>query len=121
MVIEGCFSMMRSETGEMSLPWSHVTARRLVRQGLDAPSQATRPADIVRTLCGAHAQVLSAAFWSIGLRSTSLTELEVRDALWTEHSLIKTFGPRGTVHLLAAQDMPLWAGALSALPPSQRG
>jgi len=113
--------MMRSKTGEMSLPWSHVTARRIVRQGLDAPSQAIRPADIVRTLCGAHAQVLSAAFWSIGLRSASLTMPEVRDALWTEHSLVKTFGPRGTVHLLAAQDLPLWVGALSALPPSHHG
>jgi hypothetical protein len=46
---------------------------------------------------------------------------EVSDALWTEHSLVKTFGPRGTVHLLAAQDLPLWAGALSALPHSHRG
>jgi Winged helix DNA-binding domain len=113
--------MMRSNTGELSLPWSQVTARRIVRQGLDAPSQASRPAEIVRTLCGAHAQVLSAAFWSIGLRSASLTAPEVRDALWTEHSLVKTFGPRGTVHLLAAQDLPLWAGALSALPPSHHG
>ena len=112
---------MRSRTGEVSLPWSHVTARRIVRQGLDAPSKATRPEDIVRTLCGAHAQVLSAAFWSIGLRSTSLTAPEIKDALWIEHSLVKTFGPRGTVHLLAAQDLPLWAGALSALPPSHNG
>jgi hypothetical protein len=65
--------------------------------------------------------VLSAAFWSIGLRSASLTEPEVREALWSEHSLVKTFGPRGTVHLLAAQDLPLWAGALSALPSSHHG
>ena len=113
--------MMRSQTGEMSLSWSQVIARRLVRQGLDAPSQASRPAEIVRTLCGAHAQVLSAAFWSIGLRSASLTAPEVRDALWTEHSVVKTFGPRGTVHLLAAQDLPLWVGALSAIPPSHNG
>src|SRR5215831_10723716 len=113
--------MMRSKSGEMSLPWSQVTARRLVRQRLDAPSQDSRPADIVRTLCGAHAQVLSAAFWSIGLRSASLTAQEISNALWTEHSLVKTFGPRGTVHLLAAQDLPLWVGALSALPPSHHG
>jgi hypothetical protein len=65
--------------------------------------------------------VLSAAFWSIGLRSASLTAAEVRDALWSEHSLIKTFGPRGTVHLLAAHDLPLWVGALSAIPPSNNG
>src|SRR5437867_7585192 len=113
--------MRQSPTGGMSLSWGQVTARRLVRQGLDAPSPATQPAEIVRTLCGAHAQVLSAAFWSIGLRSASLTEPEVRDALWTEHSLVKTFGPRGTVHLLAAQDLPLWVGALSAIPPSHHG
>lgn len=113
--------MMRSPTGGRSLSWSQVTAHRLVRHGLDVPSLATRPAEIVRMLCGAHAQVLSAAFWSIGLRSASLTASEVNDALWTEHSLIKTFGPRGTVHLLAANDLPLWAGALSAIPPSYRG
>ena len=112
--------MRQSPTGGMSLSWGQVTARRLVRQGLDAPSPATQPAEIVRTLCGAHAQVVSAAFWSIGVRSASLTEPEVRDALWTEHSLVKTFGPRGTVHLLAAQDLPLWVGALSAIPPPAR-
>ncbi|QBD80819.1 winged helix DNA-binding domain-containing protein [Ktedonosporobacter rubrisoli] len=113
--------MMQSTTGELSLSWSQVAARRLVRHGLDTPAQGARPAEIVRALCGAHAQVVSAAFWSIGLRSASLTSTAVKDALWSEHSLIKTFGPRGTVHLLAAQDLPLWAGALSALPPSHNG
>jgi hypothetical protein len=45
----------------------------------------------------------------------------VQDALWSEHSLVKTFGPRGTVHLLAAQDLPMWTGALSAIPPADPG
>ena len=31
---------------------------------------------------------------------------------------MKTFGPRGTVHLLATADLPMWTGALSALPAS---
>jgi hypothetical protein len=65
---------------------------------------------------GAHAQVLSAAELSIGLRLTGITRKDVRDALWTERSLIKTYGPRGTVHLLPAQDLPMWTGALSAMP-----
>lgn len=104
------------------MPWQQVLARRLLRHGLDHPSaQATRPTDTVRALCGAHAQVLSAAFWSIGLRSASLTAPEVNRALWTEHSLVKTLSPRGTVHLLPADDLPLWTGALSAIPPSHRG
>ena len=48
-------------------------------------------------ICGAHAQVLSAAELSIALRIRGATRATVRRALWDEHSLIKTHGPRGTV------------------------
>jgi hypothetical protein len=41
--------------------------------------------------------------------------------LWTEYSVIKTYGPRGTAHLLPARDLPMWTGALSALPPGPGG
>ena len=69
-------------------------------------------------LCGAHAQVLSAAEFSIGRRIAGATRADVRRALWEDRTLVKTFGPRGTVHLLPAVDLPMWTGALSALPPS---
>ena len=99
------------------LSWAEVCARRLERHGLAAPLPRARPAEVVRAMGGvAHAQVLSAAELSIGLRTTGVTRADVRDALWTDRSLVKTFGPRGTVHLLAAQDLPMWTGALSALP-----
>ena len=100
------------------LSWPEVSARRLDRHALSTPAPDTHPADIVAVMCGAHAQVLSAAELSIGLRIAGATRSDVRQALWTDHSLIKTFGPRGTVHLLPAPDLPLWTGALSALPPS---
>jgi hypothetical protein len=103
------------------LSWTQVCARRLDRHALSAPSQDARPADIVGTMCGAHAQVLSAAELSIGLRLVGVTRADVREALWTKRSLVKTFGPRGTVHLLSAQDLPWWIGALSAIPPSRTG
>jgi len=67
-------------------------------------------------MCGVHAQVMSAAELSIGLRIAGITRADIREALWSEHSLVKTYGPRGTVHLLPAQDLPIWTGALSALP-----
>ncbi|MCI0649476.1 MAG: winged helix DNA-binding domain-containing protein [Chloroflexi bacterium] len=98
------------------MTWAEVCARRLERHGLSAPVQDAQPADIVATMCGAHAQVISAAELSIGLRIAGITRTAVRDALWTEHSLIKTYGPRGTVHLLPTQDLPMWTGALSAMP-----
>lgn len=67
-------------------------------------------------MCGAHAQLPSAAELSIGLRCQGVSRADVRGALWTQHSLIRTFGPRGTVHLLAAADLPMWTGALAAVP-----
>ena len=113
---------MTNRTAEVPrLSWTQVCARRLARHALSAPSQDARPADIVGTMCGAHAQLLSAAELSIGLRLVGVTRADIREALWTERSLVKTFGPRGTVHLLSAQDLPVWTGALSAIPPSRTG
>jgi hypothetical protein len=64
--------------------------------------------------------MMSAAELSIGLRIEGATREDTRAALWSElwseRSLVKTFGPRGTVHLLPTEDLPLWTGALSALP-----
>jgi hypothetical protein len=110
---------MTNRTTEVSrLSWAEACARRLDRHALSSPSQDARPADIVGTICGAHAQVLSAAELSIGLRIAGITRTDVQQALWTEHSLVKTFGPHGTVHLLSTQDLPMWTGALSAIPSS---
>jgi hypothetical protein len=100
------------------LTWSGVTARRMVRHALTEPATDLGPAGIARVLCGAHAQVLSAAELSIGRRIAGATRAEVQRALWEDRTLVKTFGPRGTVHLLATADLPMWTGALSALPSS---
>jgi hypothetical protein len=94
--------------------WEQVVARRLERHGLAAP--ATDLAGTVGAMCGAHAQVMSAAEASIGVRVAGATRTHVRQALWTDRTLVKTRGPRGTVHLLAAADLPMWVGALGALP-----
>ena len=99
-----------------SLSWSGVTARRMARHALAEPAPDLHPADVAGLLCGAHAQVLSAAELSIGRRVAGATRADVRRALWAERTLVKTFGPRGTVHLLPAADLPMWTGALSALP-----
>ncbi|GAA3390586.1 winged helix DNA-binding domain-containing protein [Cryptosporangium minutisporangium] len=98
------------------LTWTQVHARRSARHGLTVPQPSARPADAARAMCGAHAQVLSAAELSIGLRLDGATRADVRAALWEKHELVKTFGPRGTVHLLATEDLPVWIAALSALP-----
>lgn len=103
-------------THTTSVSWAAANARRLARQGLTIPS-AGGPAAVTGAMVGAHAQVLSAAELSVALRlDGGATRESVRAALWTDGSLVKTFGPRGTVHLLPSADLPLWTGALSALP-----
>jgi DNA glycosylase AlkZ-like len=96
--------------------WDQVRARRLERHGLADPTRDSRPAKVVDAICGAHAQVLTAGELSIGLRIAKSTREDVQHALWTEHSLVKTFGPRGTVHLLPTEELPIWTGALWQLP-----
>ncbi|WP_067182166.1 winged helix DNA-binding domain-containing protein [Microtetraspora niveoalba] len=96
--------------------WSDVRARRLDRHALTTPSKTARPADIVAAMASTHAQVMSAAELGIAMRADGATRLDVREALWNERSLVKTYGLRGTVHLIPARDLSLWVGALSALP-----
>jgi hypothetical protein len=88
------------------------------RHLLVRPASGVPPDQVAAVMCGAHAQVMSAAELSIGRRIAGATRDDIRQALWEDRTLIKTFGPRGTVHLVAAVDLPMWVGALSALPPS---
>src|SRR5215472_13545825 len=110
--------MTANRTSPAALTWSGVTARRMARHLLAEPATGLDPAGVAGVLCGAHAQVLSAAELSIGRRIAGATRADVQRALWQERTLVKTFGPRGTIHLLPAADLPMWTGALSALPSS---
>jgi Winged helix DNA-binding domain len=110
-----------SDPDATRVSWTAVCARRLQRHHLAKPAAGAKPAEVVAAMCGAHAQVLTAAEWSIGLRIAGLPREAVHDALWTEHTLVKTFGPRGTVHLLPTHELPMWLGALAALPQSDNG
>ena len=110
--------MTAKPTTPAALSWGGVTARRMARHALAEPAADLGPAGIAGVLCGAHAQVLSAAELSIGRRIAGATRADVRRALWQDRTLVKTFGPRGTIHLLPTADLPNWTGALSALPPS---
>src|SRR5690606_9403930 len=98
------------------MTWRQAIDRRAERHGLGARPAGAAPADAVAAMCGAHAQIQSAGEVSVALRLDGATRQDVRTALLTEHTLVKTYGPRGTVHLLPARDLPMWTGALSALP-----
>ena len=96
--------------------WASIARRRMAHQGLCSPlGGAESIVSAVRAMCGAHAQVQSAAEHSIARRLRGVDRADVQQALWERRELVRTYGPRGTVHLLPSADLHLWAGALSAL------
>ena len=105
----------------MRLTGTQVLARRLHRHGLADRPVADDVAGVAAAICGVHAQVMSAAELSIGLRLPGCTRQTVRTALWDDRSLVKTYGPRGTVHLLPSTELAAWNAGLAAvddaLPP----
>jgi hypothetical protein len=88
--------------------------RRLARHGLTAPLGSL--VEAAQAMAGAHAQVMSAAEVALAMRVAGATRVEVAAALWEDRSLVKTFGPRGTVHVLAAADLGWWLAALGSVP-----
>jgi hypothetical protein len=96
------------------MSYEQVTARQMLRHHLTGGPGTI--AEVAADVAGIHAQVMSAAEIALGQRVPGSTRADVRDALWAGRSLVKTRGPRGTVHLLAAADLPMWTGALSAVP-----
>lgn len=84
----------------------------MARQHLDARVPKRRMLDVVSGVCGVHAQVQSSAELQIWARVEGVRPKDVQDALWERRSLVRTWAMRGTLHLLAADDLPYYVGAL---------
>jgi hypothetical protein len=67
---------------------------------------------VASELCGLHAQVLSSAVLTLWARVENLEREAIHRALWQDRTLVKTWAMRGTLHLLPADELPLWYGAL---------
>jgi hypothetical protein len=100
----------------VDLSWEQVDARRLADNHLTLPALPSDLPGVVSRACGIQAQVLSAAELALSARIPDLRVADVRAALWEQRSLVKTYGPRGTIHVLAAADLPLYMAALSHHP-----
>jgi hypothetical protein len=92
----------------IEVSWEQVRGFRLNRS-LDGSGGVVETA---RRLGGVHAQVMSCAELALAARVDGVRAEDVRDALWERRDLVKTWAMRGTLHLLPADDLALWAGAL---------
>jgi hypothetical protein len=94
------------------LHWDQVRRWRLARHHLDRRVPKRRLVEVVSQVCGIQAQVQSAAEIQLWARVEGVTVEDVRQALWESRTLIRTWAQRGTLHLHAAADWPVYAAAL---------
>src|SRR5947209_17446590 len=88
-----------------------VNSWRLSRHHLAKRARREQIEEVVSDLCGVQAQVLSYAALAIWARVEGITMQDVQDALWKSRSVVKTWCMRGTLHLLAASDLPIYVAA----------
>jgi hypothetical protein len=87
-------------------------ARRRLRSHHIEPARFTRAAEVARHMLALQAQDHHGGLWSIALRTPQLTKQDVEQAI-ADRELIRTWPMRGTLHLLAAEDVR-WMVALLA-------
>jgi hypothetical protein len=89
--------------------WRQVARWRFRRQLLVEP--AADALSVAQRVCGLHAQVASCTELIAGVRSAAPPDLDT--AVWHDRTLVRTWAMRGTLHLLPADELNLWVGALT--------
>ena len=90
---------------------------RVGRQHLAKRVPRKRALDVVRDICGLHAQLTASAELTLWARVNRLERDAVSQALWEDQTLVKTWAQRGTLHLLPAGELARYTGALMRLRP----
>jgi hypothetical protein len=98
-----------------STDWSRVLALRLARQALIERAGPDGLVEIVGRLVGLHAQVMSSAELQAAARIDGLHAADVREALWSRRTLVKTWAFRQTLHLLTPDDLAEFVVAARSL------
>jgi hypothetical protein len=81
--------------------WLRARAQRLI----SPVPPASEPAAILRDVCGLQAQVLNAAALGLRARSRGLRMQDVTASLNEERSIVRTWLMRGTLHIVASDDL----------------
>ena len=95
-----------------TLTWAEARSRRLRRSHLVTPAPRSKAVEVVRDVCGLQAQLLSAAELALSARVRGVTREWVHEMLWTKRELVRAWTVRGTIHVIPADDLPLWVAAL---------
>jgi hypothetical protein len=97
-------------SGEIPFTSEQIRAFRLRRHHLLDQSEKDL-VTICRDVCGVQAQIMSAAQLQLWARNHAITPAMVNEALWKTRSLVKTSLMRQTLHLIPADEFPLYIAA----------
>lgn len=102
------------KTAARKLPAHYVrfAAARLANQGIAEPFAGT-PRQTVSRMLAMQAQDYTGSLWAVGLRTRGAIEADVERAI-AERELVRTWPMRGTLHLLAAEDVRWMLGLTGA-------
>jgi hypothetical protein len=92
----------------LKLTWPQTAAWSIRRHHLYHRAPAGSMLAVATRLCGLHAQVMSSAELTVWARVENLDRHAVQRALWEDRTLAKTWAMRGPLHLLPADELPLW-------------
>jgi uncharacterized protein YcaQ len=94
-----------------ALTYEQVAGWRIARHRLVERAPRASLETVASEICGVQAQVMSSAELALWTRVECASSERVQEALWERRSLVKTWAMRGALHLLAASDWPVFAGA----------
>jgi hypothetical protein len=94
-----------------TLQWPQVHAWRMSQHGLSLRFSSQDFVQAVTRTAGIQAQVMSAAELAVCTRVEGLAPHDVQAAIFQDHTLVKTWAMRGTLHVLAASELPLYVAA----------
>lgn len=94
-----------------ALTWPQVHTWRLSQHGLSPRFSSQEFVQAVTRTGGIQAQMMAAAELAMCTRVEGLAPRDVQSALWQARTLIKTWAMRGTLHVLLAQELPLYVAA----------
>jgi hypothetical protein len=67
---------------------------------------------VVKQICGLHAQIASSPYLSLWNRIEGFRTKDLSNMLYVEKKLVKICGMRGTLHIVPAEDLPIFHKAL---------
>ena len=96
-----------------AIPLRKVNRFYLARHHLLQKAKSDALLKVISDICGLHAQVASSPYISLWNRVENFQKHHLTEALHVKKTLVKVWCMRGTLHIIPAEDLPIYHQALS--------